>query len=210
MESINPFQAWRGNAPLQRSLEVPILSRKWDAAQCGQALQQDLAGGPARSLLPAESSGQLFPAAISFRRKQGVNDAHIANRVFNAVRQRDFAAHHARKRITLQGVLVAGRQRLTTAARPPRIFPSSMKILVSTPGGALKGISISSRFFVPMACTRWKGVDWVETLKSSLRPLPKSSRALVCRSVLKTGSRSTSEITRCGSASNRKRPATIA
>ncbi len=63
---------------------------------------------------------------------------------------------------------------------------------------------------VPHRWMRWKGTHWVETVKSSTRPSPKSSRPLVVRSVRSVGSRSTRATARRGFDPRKKRPANTA
>src|SRR6266446_2876917 len=63
------------------------------------------------SFISPPSSLHFFPSSAFLGAKQRVDHAHALHRVFHAVGQRYFAANRARKRFSLQSVLVAFRQR---------------------------------------------------------------------------------------------------
>ena len=86
------------------------------------------------------------------------------------------------------------------AGEPSSDSPLSTMKAVGVSAGALNGITISTRPLVPWIPTDCYGESWVEIVKASCRPPPKSAITLARRSVLKAGSRSTSETTRCSSA----------
>src|SRR6267378_6449731 len=65
------------------------------------------------SFILPPSSLHFLPSSAFLGAKQRVDHAHALYRVFHAVGQRYFAANRARKRLSLQSVLVAFRQRLS-------------------------------------------------------------------------------------------------
>ena len=113
-----------------------------------------------RSLRRAERAGagviRRSPSGRSLGAEQRVDDAHAADRVLDAVGERDLAAHGAREGLALQRVLVAGRDRLGADARAvERRAVVDRGCGCAAPCGALNGIRISMRPLSPTSCTRW-------------------------------------------------------
>ena len=123
------------------------------------------AAGAARTL-----ASDLGPGAGLFAVEHGIDHPHVEDGILDAIGQGLVAEHGKGKGLGLLGILVDGADDLAAGEAGVERHAGVDENAVGVSGGALNGMTISTRPLVPMISMVWCGTDWVEQVKLSCRP----------------------------------------